>query len=353
MQEIARNYLDKAHSMVDQVRPSEAMILLQCALELDESEDFEKVGLVLTALIEEQMKLSEHDKLIQIEMRIATIKEEILHAEQQATKVRSQEEAKMIEQQKDVLQRQEEQLKARLDALDIHQKEAEEREARVQKKDSVLSDQTKLLIELLSELAATTADDLSTLKQQMSAVVSGDQDVDAARRRCAGLQKVALEAQKRLEVEEKRQRERMEWMRRQMELFNMKGMTPSQLLFRNYLMDVKRLSLLRNLKDLTPHPLHCFIIYAWEIDDEANTDLERRLQRLKEELKVAGMEVTLETHDIDMKRFMMEGIENAHKVLLICTPLMQERAAETTTNNIQLVCIEDQRKISRKRRKGG
>ena len=343
--------MEKAYNMLEQVRLSEAMCLLQCALDLDNSVDAKKEGTVLKGRIEEQMKLSEHEQQMHIEMKIATIKAEIVHADEQARKVRSEEEREMIKQQLDVLHKMEDQLKERLSSYDARQKELEERVINVERQEMLVVDQTKQLEQLLSELAVTNNDETSALQQQMSAVATGDQDVDAARRRFASLQKSAKDAQQRLKVEERRQHERVEWMQRQMELYKMKGMSPSQLSFRNYLKDVKHISILRHLKDHMPHPLRCFISYAWETDTTANKALQERLQRLKDELKVAGMEVTLDIRNMkdDMKKFMVQGISEAHKVLLICTPRLKVRAAETTKNNLQLVCI----KKRKRKQKGG
>ena len=336
-QDLAHQYLQKVSGMLSQVKLGEAMSLLQCALDLDESDETKRVGQTLKEQIDEQLKLTEHEKQSQIEMRIATIKAEITNAEEQAKKVRSEEEADTLKEQMEGLHKQEEQLKERLRELESRQRAIEEREV-------LLSDQTEQLEKLLSQLAATTTEDVTALQQQMSNITAGDKDLDAARRRFASLQKVAMEAQHKLKVEESRQRERNELMQKQIEFFTRKGMSPSQLSFRNYLKDVKRLSLLR--KDYAPFPLRCFISYAWETDTIANKELQSRLQKLKDELKVAGMDVTLDIRDMrdDMKKFMVQGIDNSHKVLLICTPRLKVRAADTTTNNLQLVWIRDRGK---------
>ena len=345
MQELSKKYLDKAYNMLDQVRLSEAMCLLQCALELDESDEMQRGGSTLSKRIEDQMRLSEHEQQMQMESRMTAIKEEIMHAEEQARRVRSEEEARMIKKQMDILHKQEKQLKASLCAHEARQKELEDRAASIETQERLLSEQTKQLEELLSELGATitketTKDETAVLEKQMANVTAGDKDVEAARRRFASLQKAAREAQQRLKVEERSQQERVEWMQKQIELFKVKGMSPSQLSFRNFLKDVKRLSILRSLKDHTPHPLRCFISYAWETDVMVNKELQERLKRLKDELKVAGMEVVLDIRNMkdDMKKFMVQGIDHAHKVLLICTPRLKVRAAEDKQNNLKLVC---------------
>jgi hypothetical protein len=115
-------------------------------------------------------------------------------------------------------------------------------------------------------------------------------------------------------------------------------MAPAQRSYRNFLKDVKRLSIVRSHVERTPHPFRCFISYAWETDPAANAELQDRLQKLKDDLEVAGIEVMLDLCDMkgDMKKFMKQGISRSHKVLLICTPRLKERAADTTPNNLQL-----------------
>ena len=275
---------------------------------------------------------------MKIEERIAAIKEEIIHAEQQAHKVRSEEEKQMIDRQLDVLQQQVGHLKDQLQKFEVRQKDLEERESQMERREQLISEQTKQLEQLLAELVSTTSGDVTTLQQQMSVVAAGDKDVDSARRRFASLQKVAKEAQHSLVVEERRQRERVEWLQKQMELYRVKGMSPAQLAFRNFMKDIKRLSLVRSQLEHTPYPLRCFISYAWETDANSNKELQKRLQMLKKDLEMAGMTVTLDVRNMkdDMKKFMVQGIERAHKVLLICTPRLKVRASEETKNNLQL-----------------
>ena len=145
------------------------------------------------------------------------------------------------------------------------------------------------------------------------------------------IQEKLLDDQRKLFEEQQKKVGRMQM---QLELFNVKGVSPSQHSYRNYLKDIKRLS-----RGRTPYPLRCFISYAWETDPAARKGLQKRLERLKDELKVAGMEVTLDVRDMrdDMQKFMVQGINNSHKVLLICTPRLKLRAAETTKNSLQLV----------------
>ena len=195
---------------------------------------------------------------MKIEERIAAIKEEIIHAEQQAHKVRSEEEKQMIDRQLDVLQQQVGQLKDQLQKFEVRQKDLEERESQMERREQLISEQTKQLEQLLAELVSTTSGDVTTLQQQMSVVAAGDKDVDSARRRFASLQKVAKEAQHSLVVEERRQRERVEWLQKQMELYRVKGMSPAQLAFRNFMKDIKRLSLVRSQLEHTAYPPSLF-----------------------------------------------------------------------------------------------
>jgi hypothetical protein len=120
---------------------------------------------------------------------------------------------------------------------------------------------------------------------------------------------------------------------KQVELYSVKGMSPVQLAFCNFLKAVKRLPSVR-----TSSPLRCFISYAWETDPAANKELQQRLQRLKDQLETAGMEVTLDIHNMkyDMQKFMVQNIKRAHKLILICTPRLRERATDPVANNLQL-----------------
>jgi hypothetical protein len=149
------------------------------------------------------------------------------------------------------------------------------------------------------------------------------------------IEEAMLVAQNALITAERRQREKVELLENQVELCRVKGM---RLAFCNFLKDVERLSIDRHQHKRTPHPLHCFISYAWETDPVANKELQQRLQLLKDELETAGMEVTLDIRDMkyDMKKFMVKNIQKAHKLLLICTPRLRERASDPIKNNLQL-----------------
>jgi hypothetical protein len=244
----------------------------------------------------------------------------------------------MIKQHTEILQKEVEHLKQQLTVYEVQQKEMQERQAQVEKQEELLTEQIKQLSGLLHELAQTpTSNQIAPLHQQISAVTVGNKDVDSARRRFAGLQKAAQEAQQKLREEEQRQRERVEWLQKQIELYQVKGMSPAQKSYRNYLKDVKRLTIVQNYREHSPHPLRCFISYAWETDPKANKELQERLTRLKDDLEVAGMEVVLDLRDMkgDMKKFMNQGIRRAHKLLLVCTPRLRERALECTKNNLQ------------------
>eukprot|EP00026_Physarum_polycephalum_P003164 Phypoly_transcript_03174.p1 GENE.Phypoly_transcript_03174~~Phypoly_transcript_03174.p1 ORF type:complete len:777 (+),score=137.16 Phypoly_transcript_03174:25-2331(+) len=333
---LAKAYLREAFKMLDHAKPTEAKCFLKIATDLDQFEDFVHLGTELQAQIEEQLKLTEIERHTQIEARIAANKEGISHAEQQATKVRSEEEREMINEQVRVLQKQVKKLEKRCQVFEKQQKEIREREIQLEQQETLLKEQTKHLGELLAEL--TASGEMEPLVQQMLAVSVGDKDVDAARQRFSSLQKSARDAQQKLREEEKRQRERVEWLQKQIELYQIKGMSPAQLSFRNYLKDVKRLSVVRHQIEHTPFPLRCFISYAWELDAGTNKNFQIRLQRLKDELEMAGMKVALDICDMkdDMRQFMVQNIQTAHKLLLICTPRLKDRATEVAKNNLQL-----------------
>jgi hypothetical protein len=325
--------------MLEQEKLCEAKCYLQISSEVALPEDKKDMRNELQAQLQEREKLSEHEMHARIETKLAAIKADISYNEQQALNVRSnKEEKQMIAQHLEILRKQEENLNAWLHAYEERYKVLQEREQQLLQREQLLNEQTQHLEQLLAELISTIVVDTTALQQQISSVVAGDKDVDAARRRFVSLQKAAKDAQQSLIAEERRQRERVEWLQKQMELYRIKGMSPAQLAFRNYLKDVKRLSNVRHQLEHTPFPLRCFISYAWETKAEVNKELQQWLQKLKDELEMSGMEVMLDIRNMkdNMKVFMVQGIEKAHKVLLICTPHLKERAAEAKQNNLQL-----------------
>ena len=56
-QGMAKEYLEKARSMLDEKKPIEAMCLLQCALELDDSEEMKRIGEETKEEIKEYAKI--------------------------------------------------------------------------------------------------------------------------------------------------------------------------------------------------------------------------------------------------------------------------------------------------------
>ena len=54
---MAKEYLEKARSMLDEKKPIEAMCLLQCALELDDSEEMKRIGEETKEEIKEYAKI--------------------------------------------------------------------------------------------------------------------------------------------------------------------------------------------------------------------------------------------------------------------------------------------------------
>eukprot|EP00026_Physarum_polycephalum_P000779 Phypoly_transcript_00780.p1 GENE.Phypoly_transcript_00780~~Phypoly_transcript_00780.p1 ORF type:complete len:860 (+),score=157.24 Phypoly_transcript_00780:1425-4004(+) len=354
--ELAKQLLAKAFNLLDQEKLPEARSYLEISAELYKSDENEKMMLELQLQIKEREKLSEHELQMRVETRRNTIKADIIHAEKQAQEVSTQAEREMIDQQLVVLRLQEEKLQDQITAYEARNQKLQEREAQVEQREQLLSEQTTQLEQLLAELVTAPSTDVSALHTQMEVVVKGDKDVDSARRRFSSMQKKAKAAQKALVEEERRQRERVVWLQKQMEIFHTKGMSPAQRAFRNFLKDVKRLASVRQLEqaarplgtsmppsdthqiEYTPHPLRCFISYAWEPDQDANKELQKRLQRLKDDLEIAGMEVTLDIRDMkfDMQEFMVHNINRAHHLLLICTPRLQIRAADPAKNNLQL-----------------
>lgn len=190
--------------MIAQIKPAEAKCLVQLACELDKSDDVAKMGEVLHLQIEEQLKLTEYEQQTQLEMKIKVIKDEITHAEQQAIKARNEEEIEMIKQQIYHLNKQEESLVERFKELEIWQSKLQQQEAQVKQQEQILKDQIKQLEEILVELTVDPSD-AAVLQQQMTAVVVGSNDVNAAQLRLSTLQHQVQEAQKKLRTEERRQ----------------------------------------------------------------------------------------------------------------------------------------------------
>jgi hypothetical protein len=65
--------------------------------------------------------------------------------------------------------------------------------------------------------------------------------------------------------------------------------------------------------------------------------LQAKLIKIKGDLEKAGIEVMLDIHNMegDIDKYMMDGIKDSDKVLLICTPRFRQRAEEKTQNNLQ------------------
>jgi hypothetical protein len=82
------------------------------------------------------------------------------------------------------------------------QKDLHAREAELDKHRQQLHEQTKQFEEMLAHLSTVTPTDMTPLHQQVSAITVGDKDVESARRRFAGLQKVAQDAQQKVKEEE-------------------------------------------------------------------------------------------------------------------------------------------------------
>lgn len=323
VQIIAKELLEQALGFMDLEKKKEAKCCLDIATDLDSSDDNKKLVDKLQAQITEREGLSDHELQMHVEIRLAAIKEDIHHAEAQAQQPRSQEEKEMIEKQLILLQQREAILMEQIDSYHQKNKRLQEREGQVEQREQLVSEQIQKLELLLAELVQmSNIVDATILQQQMTAIAAGDHDVAAARLRFESLQKSAKAAQQTLVTEERRQRERVELLQKQIELYQLRGMSPEQKTFRNFLKDVKRLSSVRHQLEHTPHPLQCFISYAWETDATVNKELQQRLQRLKDDLETAGMKVKLDIRDMkyDMRKFMVDSVQNSHKLLLVCTP---------------------------------
>ena len=64
----------------------------------------------------------------------------------------------------------------------------------------------------------------------------------------------------------------------------------------------------------------CFISYAWQPNVQENALLQAKLIKLKGDLTTAGVSVMLDTCDNmagDIDHYMVDGIKNSNKVLLV------------------------------------
>ncbi len=86
--------------------------------------------------------------------------------------------------------------------------------------------------------------------------------------------------------------------------------------------------------------IKAFISYAWEQDSAENSQLQARLQMLKDDLTLLGVEVMLDIRNLetDILGFMSNGIERSDVIFLIGTPQLAKRLAATATkpNNAQI-----------------
>eukprot|EP00026_Physarum_polycephalum_P004710 Phypoly_transcript_04733.p1 GENE.Phypoly_transcript_04733~~Phypoly_transcript_04733.p1 ORF type:complete len:651 (+),score=123.30 Phypoly_transcript_04733:148-2100(+) len=81
-------------------------------------------------------------------------------------------------------------------------------------------------------------------------------------------------------------------------------------------------------------PIRCFISYAWPVTLEERTKLQTKLRQIRDDLGMAGIDAQLDLANMqgNIMQFMENGIQAAHKYILICTPRLKERAAEASNN---------------------
>lgn len=309
--------MSKAGQLKDETNPSEVLCLLQLAREVDAAVEED---IAVKMQLEEKEKAIEAEYQRQMEAKIISVKEKTRNEVQQEISKRTEGAKGAIQNQKAVLTEQENQLQEQQKQYAGNQKAISEREILLQKQQVVLSEQVRNLGALVVETAAqsTTTVDTSALMQQL-ALSTGDVFFSAK------------EIHKKLRALGQHKYNEMDNLRKQLDIYYRQSM-------RQYLKRVKRLASIRHQISNTPFPLKCFISYAWETNSNDNKVLQNRLQRLKDELEVAGMEVLLDIRNMQgsMKEFMLQGIDKADKVLLICTPRLKVRAADTAFNNLKL-----------------
>ena len=124
-------------------------------------------------------------------------------------------------------------------------------------------------------------------------------------------------------------KERLESLQKYLSIVEQQGLLPETKAYHMLLKSVKRLT--RHQPKQT-----CFISYAWNPDQRANTELQNRLENLQKDLSMSGVTVLLDilTMQGDINHYMVENIAKSDRVLLICTPRLVERAEEPVVNNV-------------------
>jgi len=151
------------------------------------------------------------------------------------------------------------------------------------------------------------------------------------------LQKTYLESQKLLQ-------EKVDSMQKYLNVVEQQGMLPQDKHFMHLLKAAKRIARRKMNQE------ECFISYAWNVDKAANKELQKRLEKLKQDLRIAGVRTMLDIYDLNgsIPNYMEDNIAKCSRVLLICTPCLVSRVQEPDTpdkpnNLLQELTIAQQR----------
>eukprot|EP01111_Echinosteliopsis_oligospora_P004510 TRINITY_DN1738_c0_g1_i1.p1 TRINITY_DN1738_c0_g1~~TRINITY_DN1738_c0_g1_i1.p1 ORF type:complete len:453 (+),score=121.22 TRINITY_DN1738_c0_g1_i1:120-1478(+) len=119
--------------------------------------------------------------------------------------------------------------------------------------------------------------------------------------------------------------------RKELKIFYKKGLTPARLGLFYHLVHCEAI-----LRKIGEPGKKIFLSYAWYVEGDMNSVLQSRLKKIKTDLQKMGAEVRLDLTDMHggIDEYMKKGIEWADHVLLICTPRLKARAAETNNNNL-------------------
>lgn len=125
----------------------------------------------------------------------------------------------------------------------------------------------------------------------------------------------AEEARERLAASETMLKERVEVLQNFLSFVEHEGVLPETVHYNK---------LLKAIKHVTPaseKKIKCFISYAWQPNQKDNANLQAKLIKLKGDLNKAGIEVMLDIHNLegDINRYMMDGIQESDRLLLIST----------------------------------
>lgn len=109
------------------------------------------------------------------------------------------------------------------------------------------------------------------------------------------------------------------------------GLSPADAALKNFLETTKRMVTRLKIEKTV------FISYAWEVKEEENAKLQKRLTMLQDALQDVGITVQLDISLLsgDIDHYMEEGIKKSNHVLLICTPRLKERVEVPDVNNMK------------------